>query len=87
MDNLREEAIDYLSKKYNLSHKEVAEIVKSQFTYAKMRIKNFEEVKLRYFGSFLVKEWYADKIDTIKENRLKYTEDEHKEPEDREPNT
>jgi len=55
MMDLKKEAVDLTSKKFDLSILDTKNIIDSQFSYVIKKCRNLEEVKLRYFGTWMIK--------------------------------
>ena len=68
MARTREEIIEHLAYKYNLSVEEVEEIVNHQFKYIEKIMKDgkFETIRLPYFGKFSVKQ---KRVEYINKNK------------------
>jgi hypothetical protein len=54
MSNLREEAIEHLSAKYNIPKSEVLKIVRSQFLFARKRCSELKETLIQYYGTMVL---------------------------------
>ena len=75
MARTREEIIEHLAYKYNLSVEEVEEIVNHQFKFVSSIVQkgNFDTIRLPYFGKFIVNK---NRVKHIK--RLKHEKDSKK---------
>ena len=72
MGRNKEEIIYYLANKYDLTLKQVEEIINSQFKFVAKIIKKgkFDTIRLPYFGKFIV-----DKNRVKHINKLKHEKD------------
>jgi len=70
VDNLKEEAIENTANKCNLSIATVSKIIKAQYNYILHKAANLEEVKIKSFGTWMIKS--SKKNEALEElNKLK----------------